>query len=70
MHVIDFVILAGWAIFWIYWLAASVGVTTDPCLQGIGLVVFVLGLALAVWARSASAGTGECQCPRRSTRNS
>ncbi len=26
-------------------------VTTDPCLPGIGLVVFVLGLALAVWAR-------------------
>ena len=26
MHVINFVILAGWAVFWIYWLAASVGV--------------------------------------------
>jgi protein-S-isoprenylcysteine O-methyltransferase Ste14 len=86
MHVIDFVILVGWAVFWICWLAASVGVkagrtrwgrfagirvaivlvvllltrlkvfrghavTTDPWLQGIGLAVFVLGLALAVWAR-------------------
>jgi protein-S-isoprenylcysteine O-methyltransferase Ste14 len=27
------------------------GVTSDPWLQGIGLVIFVLGLALAVWAR-------------------
>ena len=26
-------------------------ITTDPWLQGIGLAVFVLGLALAVWAR-------------------
>jgi protein-S-isoprenylcysteine O-methyltransferase Ste14 len=26
-------------------------VTTDPWLQGIGLAVFVLGLALAAWAR-------------------
>jgi hypothetical protein len=26
MPVIDFVILADWAVFWIYWLAASVGV--------------------------------------------
>ncbi len=26
-------------------------VTTDPWLQGIGLAVFLLGLALAVWAR-------------------
>lgn len=26
-------------------------VTTDPLLQGIGLAVFVLGLALAIWAR-------------------
>jgi protein-S-isoprenylcysteine O-methyltransferase Ste14 len=27
------------------------GVTNNPWLQGIGLVVFLLGLALAVWAR-------------------
>jgi protein-S-isoprenylcysteine O-methyltransferase Ste14 len=27
------------------------GLTTDPWLQGIGLGLFVLGLALAVWAR-------------------
>jgi protein-S-isoprenylcysteine O-methyltransferase Ste14 len=86
MHIVDYVILAGWAAFWIYWLAASVGVkpgqsrsarfigvrvgillvvlllartrglkghatTTDPWLQGIGLALFVLGLALAIWAR-------------------
>ncbi len=86
MHVVDVVILAGWVVFWIYWLAASVGVkagqsrwarlaglrvgiilivllllrgkalkgqvaTNDPWLQGIGLAVFLLGLALAVWAR-------------------
>jgi protein-S-isoprenylcysteine O-methyltransferase Ste14 len=86
MHVVDVVILAGWAAFWIYWLAASIGVkagqtgwtrfagmriaiilvillllrgrvlkghavTNDPWLQGIGLTVFLLGLALAVWAR-------------------
>lgn len=86
MRVVDVVIFVGWAAFWIYWLAASVGVktgharwarfagfrvaailiillllrlkafkghrvTTDPVLQGIGLAIFVLGLALAVWAR-------------------
>jgi protein-S-isoprenylcysteine O-methyltransferase Ste14 len=87
MHVVDVVIFAGWLVFWIFWLAASLGVkagqsrwarfagfrvgvilivllvlrlkafnghadiTTDPVLQGIGLAVFVLGLALAVWAR-------------------
>jgi protein-S-isoprenylcysteine O-methyltransferase Ste14 len=89
MHVIDFVIFAGWVAFWIYWLAASIGVkagqtrwarfagvrigiilvillllrvrahkghvsansTNDPWLQGIGLAVFLLGLALAIWAR-------------------
>jgi protein-S-isoprenylcysteine O-methyltransferase Ste14 len=87
MHVIDYVILVCWAAFWIYWLAASVGVksgrtrwaqfagirvmgilivlllvrqrvfkgshsvTTSPWLQGIGLAIFLLGLALAVWAR-------------------
>jgi protein-S-isoprenylcysteine O-methyltransferase Ste14 len=83
---IDLVIGVGWLVFWIYWLAASVGVkagrtrwgqfagarvaiilvvllllrlrifkkqevTHDPWLQVTGLVIFVLGLALAVWAR-------------------
>ncbi len=86
MHVVDLVILAGWVVFWVYWLSASIGVkagssrwtqfagvrvgvilvvlllfrvrafkgqttTSDPWLQGIGLAVFLLGLALAVWAR-------------------
>jgi protein-S-isoprenylcysteine O-methyltransferase Ste14 len=87
MYVVDFVIGIGWVVFWIYWLAASVGVkagrtrwarfagvrvaiilivllllrlrllkahhavTHDPWLQGIGLAIFLLGLALAVWAR-------------------
>lgn len=87
MHGIDIVIFVCWAAFWVYWLAASVGVktgrtrwgrfagsrvaiivivilaarlglfkghrtvTSDPWLQGIGLVIFFLGLALAVWAR-------------------
>jgi protein-S-isoprenylcysteine O-methyltransferase Ste14 len=86
MGVVDIVIGLGWAVFWIFWLAASVGVkagrtgwtrfagvrvaiilvvllllrlkffkrhavTHDPWLQVIGLVIFVLGLALAVWAR-------------------
>ncbi len=87
MHVIDIVILVCWAAFWIYWLAASVGVksgrtrwsrfagsrvaivlvllllarlrffkgrhaaVTDPLWQGIGLVIVLLGLGLAVWAR-------------------
>jgi protein-S-isoprenylcysteine O-methyltransferase Ste14 len=87
MYVVDLVIGAGWLVFWVYWLAASVGVkagrtrwarfagfrvaaiiavllllrlrifkghhavTNDPWLQGIGLAIFVLGLALAVWAR-------------------
>jgi protein-S-isoprenylcysteine O-methyltransferase Ste14 len=86
MHVVDVVIFACWAAFWIYWLVASIGVKagqtrwtrfaglrvgvilvvllllrgraleghgaiSDPWLQGIGLAVFLLGLALAVWAR-------------------
>lgn len=86
MHIIDVVILVGWAAFWIYWLAMSVGVkagqtrwtrfagiriavvlvillllrlktfkghvaTHNPWLQGVGLAIFVLGLALAIWAR-------------------
>lgn len=86
MHVIDYVVVAGWIAFWGYWLLASAGaksgranwtrfagvrvavivlvlllarlkvfrghtVTGSPWLQGIGLAVFVLGLALAVWAR-------------------
>jgi protein-S-isoprenylcysteine O-methyltransferase Ste14 len=87
MHVVDVIILVGWVAFWIFWLAASVGVkagqtrwarfagirvviilvilllvrvralkghvTTaiDPWLQGIGLAIFILGLALAIWAR-------------------
>ena len=88
MYAVDLVIGVGWLVFWIYWLAASVGVkagrtrwarfagfrvaiilvvllllrlrllkgrhpvtANDPWLQGIGLAIFVLGLALAVWAR-------------------
>jgi protein-S-isoprenylcysteine O-methyltransferase Ste14 len=84
--VVDSVIFVVWVAFWIYWLAASVGVkagqtrwtrfagirlgiilivllllrvkafkahatTNDPWLEGIGLAVYLLGLALAVWAR-------------------
>jgi protein-S-isoprenylcysteine O-methyltransferase Ste14 len=80
------IILAVWAAFWIYWLAAAIGVkqgrfrwgrnagiriailvvlvvllrtktlkgqtiTSDPWLQGIGLAIFLSGLAVAVWAR-------------------
>ena len=26
MHVVDLVIFAGWVAFWVYWLAASMGV--------------------------------------------
>jgi protein-S-isoprenylcysteine O-methyltransferase Ste14 len=86
MRAVDIVIGLGWAVFWIYWIAASVGVkagrtrwarfagvrvviilvfllllrlrvlkrqavTVDPWLQVIGLAIFLLGLALAVWAR-------------------
>jgi protein-S-isoprenylcysteine O-methyltransferase Ste14 len=86
MQVVDLVILVGWVGFWIYWLAASVGVKTgrtrwgqfagirvgiiliilllarlrvlkghtvthDAVLEGTGLGLFLLGLAVAVWAR-------------------
>ncbi len=86
MYVADVIIFAGWMAFWIYWLAASIGVKagrtrwtrfagvrvgvilvillllrvkalkghaaiSDPWLQGTGLAVFFLGLALAIWAR-------------------
>jgi protein-S-isoprenylcysteine O-methyltransferase Ste14 len=86
MAAIDIFIGIGWAVFWIYWLAVSLGVkagrsrwtrfagfrvaavliillllrvrilkghaiTHDPWLQAVGLAIFLLGLALAVWAR-------------------
>lgn len=88
MQAIYIFIGAGWAAFWIYWLAASFGVKAgrdrwgrfawirivvilvvflllrlhiikghhfavmhSPWLAGTGAAVFVLGLALAVWAR-------------------
>jgi len=87
MDAVDVVIGIGWVVFWIYWIAVSLGVkaagrtrwtrfagarvaailiilfllrlrvlkghtvTHDPWLQGIGLAIFLLGLALAVWAR-------------------
>jgi protein-S-isoprenylcysteine O-methyltransferase Ste14 len=86
MHVVATIILVAWVVFWIGWIAASVGVkpgrtrwgrfagirvvvllvvvllvrarvfkgqttTHDPWLEGVGLAIFVSGLALAVWAR-------------------
>jgi protein-S-isoprenylcysteine O-methyltransferase Ste14 len=86
MGAVDIVIGIGWGVFWIYWIAVSLGVkagrsrwtrfagfrvaavliillllrlrvlkghtvTQDPWLQGIGLAIFLLGLALAFWAR-------------------
>jgi hypothetical protein len=105
MYAIDAVIGVGWVIFWICWIAASVGmkagrtrwarfagvrvaiilivllllrlkvlkghhaVTDDPWLQGIGLTLFLLGLALAVWARIYIGRTGECRCLRKPTQN-
>ena len=87
MDVIALVILFGWVVFWVGWIAAAFSVkpgkvrwgrfavvrvliivvavvllrtkafkghavTHDPWRQGIGLVLFLLGLALAVWARA------------------
>ena len=84
--VVALIILVAWVAFWIYWLAASVGIkagrtrwgsfagirvaivlivlllvrakvfkghtiSNDAWLEGIGLAIFVSGLALAVWAR-------------------
>jgi protein-S-isoprenylcysteine O-methyltransferase Ste14 len=88
VSVTDGIVLAGWIVFWMYWLAASVGVKAaarprraefvgfrvavvlgvllllragafkahanplaNSVLRGIGLALFVAGLALAVWAR-------------------
>jgi protein-S-isoprenylcysteine O-methyltransferase Ste14 len=87
MHVVDAIISWVWIVFWIYWLAASVGTKAsrtrsgsgagirvavvllllaairsgvfrghestidNPVLEGVGLAVFLSGLALAVWAR-------------------
>jgi protein-S-isoprenylcysteine O-methyltransferase Ste14 len=86
LQVVDVVILAGWVVFWVYWLAASVrakpgqtrltrfaglrvgvvlviflllrvgalkghATSHGPWLEGIGLAAFLMGLALAVWAR-------------------
>jgi protein-S-isoprenylcysteine O-methyltransferase Ste14 len=86
MHIVALVMLVAWVLFWVYWLAASVGVkagrsrwgrfagirvaailivllllrervftrqtvSNDPVLESIGLVIFIAGLAVAVWAR-------------------
>lgn len=86
MYVAPTLILLGWVAFWVYWLAAAVGVkrgrtrwrqfvrlriaililvlllaraglfrgqtvTSNPWRQGLGLVLFASGLAVAVWAR-------------------
>lgn len=86
MHAVDLVIVAGWVVFWLYWLVAAAGAKpgrgqwtrftgarvavlvvviflvravgprshsgkSDPVLTAVGLALFVLGLALAVWAR-------------------
>jgi protein-S-isoprenylcysteine O-methyltransferase Ste14 len=86
VHVADIFILVVWVAFWVYWLAAAIGVktgqarwgryaavrvalvllvllvlrlpalrdrtaTNNAWLQGIGIAVFLLGLALAIWAR-------------------
>jgi protein-S-isoprenylcysteine O-methyltransferase Ste14 len=87
MYAVDIFIAVAWVVFWVYWLAMSVGakggrtrwarfagarvaiiiaallllrlkvfkehhgITDNPWLQGIGVAIFVLGLALAVWAR-------------------
>jgi protein-S-isoprenylcysteine O-methyltransferase Ste14 len=86
VYVVALIIFAAWVAFWIYWLAASVGVkagrtrwrrfagfrvaavliilllvratafkgqtiSDDPWLEGVGLAIFISGLALAVWAR-------------------
>jgi protein-S-isoprenylcysteine O-methyltransferase Ste14 len=86
MKAVEILFAAGWAAFWIYWLAAafsmkrgrvpwsrslgiravivilvivlvrvgvfrSHGVNTDPWRAGLGVVLFALGLAFAIWAR-------------------
>ena len=43
--------------------------THNAWLMGIGTAIFVLGLALAIWART-SAATGECRCPGKTSRSS
>jgi len=58
MRAIDIIISVGWLVFWVYWLLIRLRVvrghqaaTSNPWLLGIGLALFVLGLAFAVWAR-------------------
>ncbi len=60
MQAVDIVIGAGWAVFWLYWLAASLGVkagrTQWTRFVGVRVAIvlvalLLLGLALAVWAR-------------------
>ena len=49
----------------------SFGAIVTPIAQGVGFSLFVLGLALAVWARIfLGGGTGERRCPRRLMRRS
>ncbi len=52
MHVVDVVIFAGWLAFWIYWLAAAIGVKsghTDRPVRRfrVGIILVVLLLARA-----------------------
>jgi protein-S-isoprenylcysteine O-methyltransferase Ste14 len=86
MRAVELVFAAGWAAFWLYWLAAAFAtkrgrvpwsryaririvivavavlaarlgafrghaVATDPWRAGVGLALFAVGLAFAIWAR-------------------
>jgi protein-S-isoprenylcysteine O-methyltransferase Ste14 len=50
MHVVDFIVLVAWVIFWIYWVTASIGVkagrTRWARLAGIRVVIVLLVLVL------------------------
>lgn len=56
MHVIDFIILVAWVVFWIFWLAASVNVKTGrnrwaqfAGIRVVAIIVFLLLLRLRVF---------------------
>ncbi len=59
MNVIDTVIAIGWAAFWIYWLAASIGVKAGRTLrtQFAGLRIGIIVVVLLLLRRGSSRTT-------------
>jgi hypothetical protein len=61
MHVIDVIILVGWAVFWVFWFAAAIGVKAGKNRWGqfagirvLAILVFLLVFHLRVFKGNGS----------------